>query len=63
LGPISLPGTGSIIPRSLSAKKTFFMEFSDRITFKSILMLLPFCENGLPSKMSALAPPMVDARI
>jgi hypothetical protein len=26
-------------------------------------MLLPFCENGLQSKMSALAPPMADARI
>jgi hypothetical protein len=33
------------------------------LTFKSILMLLPFCENGPPSKMSALAPPMADARI
>jgi hypothetical protein len=26
-------------------------------------MLLPVCENGLQSKMSALAPPMADARI
>jgi len=26
-------------------------------------MLVPFCENGPPSKMSALAPPMVDAHI
>jgi hypothetical protein len=26
-------------------------------------MLLPFCENGLPSKMSALAPSTEDAGI
>jgi len=26
-------------------------------------MLLPLCENGLQSKMSALAPPMADAHI
>jgi hypothetical protein len=30
---------------------------------KSILMLVRLFENGRPSKMSALAPPMVDAHI
>jgi hypothetical protein len=33
------------------------------LTFKLILMLLRLFENGLHSKMSALAPPMVGARI
>jgi hypothetical protein len=33
------------------------------LTSKSALMLLPFYENGLHSKMGALAPPMVDAHV
>jgi hypothetical protein len=59
LGPISLPGTGSIISRSLSARKTFFVEFSERIQNPASsdelkAAVIDLIDRGLPQTLQDL---------